>query len=172
MPRGDDTNRDTASTPESNFAFVNQVDGALPGLWAVKCADRVNLANRPEADDNPVQVTFRFQYHDVDEGVMRKTRVSHVTSARWVMAAPVRPPNGSCKEFVRRQTVTVPVLHLGQAQASLLNVSRFSDAPATDPTDPKLGLRNKGEPPKPREESEESEAEEENVQVSQVESLC
>ena len=166
MPRDDDANRGTAPIPESNFALVNQVDGALPGLWAVKCADRVNLANRPEADDNPVKVTFRCQYHDVDEGVMRKTLVSHVTSARWVMAAPVRPPNGTCKEFVGRQTVGVPVLHLGQAQASLVNASRFSDAPATDPTDPNIGLRNRGEPPKPREESEESEAEE-NVQVSQ-----
>ena len=65
----------------------------------------------------------------------------------------------------------MPVLHLGQAQASLVNASRFSDAPATDPTDPNLGPRDRGETPKPREEAEESEAEEENVQLSQVGSL-
>ena len=142
MPRDDDADRDTAPTPESNFALVNQVLGALPGLWAVKCADRVNLASRPEADENPVKVTFRCQYQDVDEGIVRKTLGSHVTSARWVMTVPIRPANGTCKDLVRRQTVGVPVLHLGQAQALLVNASRFSDAPATDPKDP-----NRGEPP-------------------------
>ena len=90
MPRDDDADRDTAPTPESNFALVNQVLGALPGLWAVKCADRVNLASRPEADENPVKVTFRCQYQDVDEGIVRKTLGSHVTSARWVMTAPIQ----------------------------------------------------------------------------------
>ena len=89
------------------------------------------------------------------------------------MAAPGRPHNSMCKEYVRRQIVSVPILRFGQAQAqaSLVSASRFGDAPATDPTDPSLGPRDRRETPKPREEAEKSEAEQENVQLPQVSSL-
>ena len=102
---------------------------------------------------------------------MRKTLVSHATTARWAMAAPARPHDSICKEYVSRQNVSVPILRLGQAQAMLLNASRFGAPPATNPTDPNFGPRDKRETPKPREEAEESEAEEEIVQLSQVRSF-
>ena len=149
MPHDRSAARDPAPTPESNFVFVNQVDGALPGLWTVKCADRINLAHRAEADDNPVSVTLRCKYHDVDQDAMRKTFLTHATTARWVMAAPKRPDDSFCKEYATRQTVSVPIVRLGQAQAMLLNASRFGDSPATIPTDPSLRPRDRRETPSP-----------------------
>ena len=171
MPRDSSPARDPAPTPEKNFVFVNQVDGVLPGLWAVKCSDRINLGNRAEADDNPVNVTLRCKYYDIDLGAMRKTFVTHPTTARWVMAGPRRPQGDLCKEYVRRQTMSVPMLRLGQAQASLVDASRFDSSPATNPTDPSLRPRDQRDTPKPRDEATESEAEEETVTLSQVRSL-
>ena len=110
-------------------------------------------------------------YPDVDQDAMRKTFVSHATTARWVMVAPRRPKDTMCKEYVTRQPVSVPVLRLGQAQAWLINASRFGDSPATNPTDPSLRPRDQRETPQPRDEASESEAEEETVHLSQVGSL-
>ena len=172
MPRDSSPARDPEPTPESNFVFVNQVDGVLPGLWAVKCADRINLANRAEADDNPVYVILRCKLYDVDQDAMRKTFVTHATTARWVMAAPRRPQDSFCKEYVTRQTVSMPILRLGQAQAMLVNASRFGNSPATNPTDPSLRPRDQRETPQPRDEGTGSEAEEEAVHLSQVGSLA
>ena len=129
---------------------------------------QINLGNREEADENPVRVTFRCNFLDIDAGATRKSIVSHATTARWVVGAPRRPVNLLCKEFVRRQPGSVPKLHLNQIQASLLNASRFGGAP--NPTDPEF--RSRQASPKPREEPDSTEAEEDNVELSQVRSLA
>ena len=87
------------------------------------------------------------------------------------MAAPKRPDDSFCKEYTTRQTASVPIVRLGQAQAMLLNASRFGNSPATNPTDPSLGPRDRRETSQPRDEAEESEADDETVELSQVRSL-
>ena len=154
-----------STDPESNFAFVNQADGATPGLYVVKCVDRLNLDKQPEPDDNAVSVTFRCKFHDVDQDVRRKAVISHATTARWVMAAPTRPAVDVCKAFVARQTISVPKLYLRQSQAVLQGASRFSDAPIS--TDPSVGSSDKRKASEAREYLEDSEAEE-GVELSQV----